>query len=71
MLTYADECKEENRAMGAFLGHWNLACEDMRLACLRKARCLAWATWFYFAALVLIGLPLVVSAIKLLQHPAH
>jgi hypothetical protein len=36
-IDYANNLPKESEALGAFLGQWNLACEDMRLVCARKA----------------------------------
>jgi hypothetical protein len=61
-MTYADENPNEDEALAAFLGQWNLACEHMRLICLRKAFLIEVSTWFYSLALGLLLLPLIVAA---------
>lgn len=60
---YAEMYQDAKEAQAAFVAQWNLACVDMKLICRRKADFLELATWFYFAAISFLGLPLLVAAI--------
>lgn len=61
LTTYAEGSGSDHEAIGAFLGQWNLACEDMRLVCMRKANLIQWATWLYFVAISFLLLPITIS----------
>lgn len=56
-----DHYEDEDKAKGALLGQWHLACEGMRLVGCAKAYWLEWAVKFYCAAIVLLVFPLGVA----------
>jgi len=59
--TYADFYKQEEAAIGSFLGQWNLACEEAEIACEKKARLLGWAMIASYVSLALLLLPIAVA----------
>jgi hypothetical protein len=54
---YAHWNKGAGKAQAAFLGSWHLACEGMFLAVMAKSRQIRYATWAFFAALLMLILP--------------
>jgi hypothetical protein len=55
---YAGYFGDPQRARGAFLGHWHQASEGLRLINNRKARLVERATWIFFAAVLLLLVPI-------------
>lgn len=58
-IDYANFFKNPARSKGAFLGQWHASCVGIRLAVERKSVRVQWATWAFFASIVLLLMPLV------------
>jgi len=61
---YANYFPGADRARGAFVGQWHVASEGLAVVNHQKARQVAWATWAFFATVVLLFLPVLAALLR-------